>query len=142
MPILTDMMKAKDGNFFISNWLRNRNTVEYLDVWECIYNPDFNYGEFAIIKSKAGLNNYKISIKEWTERTNSINYDSLANVSDESCIYIKIDQNCSDEKVNNTRDNDNNSEDTNASENGDNSAVGIISVGIIGAVVYSLKKQK
>ena len=49
------MLKAKDGNFFISDWLRNRNTVEYLGIWERIHNPDFNYGEFAIIKSQAGL---------------------------------------------------------------------------------------
>jgi hypothetical protein len=69
---LTDMMKAKDGDFFISDWLRNRNTVEFLGIWEGVYNPDFNYGEFAIIKSKAGLNNYKISVKEWTEKTKAI----------------------------------------------------------------------
>jgi len=69
---LTDMLKAKDGDFFISDWLRNRNTVEFLGIWESIYNPDFNYGEFAIIKSKAGLNNYKISVKEWVEKTNAI----------------------------------------------------------------------
>ncbi len=69
---LTDMLKAKDGDFFISDWLRNRNTVEFLGIWESVYNPDFNYGEFAIIKSKAGLNNYKISVKEWQEKTNAI----------------------------------------------------------------------
>jgi hypothetical protein len=69
---LTDMLKAKDGDFFISDWLRNRNTVEYLGIWEKIYNPNFNYGEFAAIKSQVGLNNYKISVKEWTEKTNAI----------------------------------------------------------------------
>jgi phage terminase large subunit-like protein len=53
---LTDMLKAKDGDFFISDWLRNRNTVEFLGIWESIYNPDFNYGEFATIRSQAGLN--------------------------------------------------------------------------------------
>jgi hypothetical protein len=47
---LTDMLKAKDGDFFVSDWLRNRNTVEFLGVWELVNNPDFNYGEFAIIK--------------------------------------------------------------------------------------------
>jgi len=52
---LTDLLKAKDGDFFISDWLRNRNTVEYLGIWEKIHNPDFNYGEFATIKSQAGL---------------------------------------------------------------------------------------
>ena len=47
---ITDMLKAKDGDFFISDWLRNRNTVELLGIWETVYNPDFNYGEYAIIK--------------------------------------------------------------------------------------------
>ena len=69
---LTDMLKAKDGDFFIADWLRNRNTIEYLGVWETVYNPNFNYGEYAIIKSQAGLNSYKLSIKEWTEKTNAI----------------------------------------------------------------------
>jgi hypothetical protein len=69
---LTDMLKAKDGDFFISDWLRNRNTIEYLGIWEQVYNPDFNYGEFAIIKSQAGLNSYKLSVKEWVEKTNAI----------------------------------------------------------------------
>lgn len=50
---LTDMLKAKDGDFFISDWLRNRNTVEFLGIWESVNNPDFNYGEFAIIRSQA-----------------------------------------------------------------------------------------
>jgi hypothetical protein len=47
---LTDMLRAKDGEFFISDWLRNRNTVEFLGIWESVFNPAFNYGEFAIIK--------------------------------------------------------------------------------------------
>ena len=47
---LTDMLKAKDGDFFISDWLRNRNTVEFLGIWESLHNSNFNYGEFAIIK--------------------------------------------------------------------------------------------
>jgi len=69
---ITDMIKSKDGDFFISDWLRNRNTVEFLGIWEEIYNSNFNYGEYAIIKSKAWLNNYKISVKEWSEKTNAI----------------------------------------------------------------------
>ncbi len=75
---LTDMLKAKDGDFFISGWLRNRNTVEFLGIWESVFNPDFNYGGFATIKSKAGLNNYKISVKEWQEKTNSIGLKATA----------------------------------------------------------------
>src|SRR5690625_3329458 len=69
---LTDMLKAKVGDFFISDWVRNRNTLEYLAIWERIHNPDFNYGEFATITQKAGLNNYKISVKEWVAKTNDI----------------------------------------------------------------------
>jgi hypothetical protein len=69
---LTDMLKAKDGDFFISDWLRNRNTVEFLGIWESVHNPVFNYGEFAAIKSQAGLNSYKISVKEWAEKTGAI----------------------------------------------------------------------
>ncbi len=69
---LTDMLKSKDGEFFISDWLRNRNTIEFLGIWEELHNPTFNYGEFAIIKSQAGLNSYKLSVKEWVNKTNSI----------------------------------------------------------------------
>ena len=65
---LTDMLKAKDGDFFISDWLRNRNTVEFLGIWESVYNPDFNYGEFATIKGQAGLNSYKRRCVRWGER--------------------------------------------------------------------------
>jgi hypothetical protein len=75
---LTDMLRAKDGDFFISDWLRNRNTVEFLGIWESVYNPNFNYGEFAIIKSQAGLNNYKISTKEWVEKTGAIGLKATA----------------------------------------------------------------
>jgi hypothetical protein len=75
---LTDMLKAKDGDFFISDWLRNRNTVEFLGIWERVYNPGFNYGEFAIIRSQAGLNSYKISVKEWVEKTNAIGIKATA----------------------------------------------------------------
>ncbi|CAN5283148.1 KilA-N domain-containing protein [soil metagenome] len=75
---LTDMLKAKDGDFFISDWLRNRNTVEFLGIWERIHNPDFNYGEFATIKSQAGLNSYKISVKDWVAKTHAIGLRATA----------------------------------------------------------------
>ena len=75
---LTDMLKAKDGDFFISDWLRNRNTLEFLGIWESIYNPNFNYGEFATIKSQAGLNSFKISVKDWVEKTNAIGLQATA----------------------------------------------------------------
>lgn len=68
---LTDMLRAKNGDFFISDWLRNRNTVEFLGIWESVHNPNFNYGGFATIKSQAGLNSYKLSVKEWVAQTNA-----------------------------------------------------------------------
>ena len=75
---LTDMLKAKDGDFFFSNWLRNRNTVEFLGIWEQLNNPNFNCVEFDIIKSQAGLNNYRLSAKEWMEKTKAIGIISKA----------------------------------------------------------------
>ncbi len=75
---LTDMIKVKDGDFFVTDWLRNRNTLEYLGIWEQVNNSDFNYGEFAIIKSKSGLNNFKISVKEFVERTNAVGLQAKA----------------------------------------------------------------
>jgi hypothetical protein len=75
---LTDMLKAKDGEFFVVDWLRNRNTLEYIGIWEQLNNPDFNYGELATIKNKAGLNNFKIGVKEFSERTNAISLRAKA----------------------------------------------------------------
>lgn len=75
---LTDMLKAKDGEFFFSNWLRNRNTIEFLGIWEKVNNPAFNCAEFDIIKSKAGLNSYRLSAKEWMQQTNAIGIVSRA----------------------------------------------------------------
>ena len=75
---LTDMLKAKDGDFFIADWLRNRNTLEYIGIWERVYNPDFNYGEFALIKNQSGLNSFKISVKEFVDRTKAISLQAKA----------------------------------------------------------------
>lgn len=75
---LTDMLKAKDGDFFITDWLRNRNTLEYIGIWERVYNPSFNYGEFATIISQSGLNRFKISVKEFVARTNAISIQAKA----------------------------------------------------------------
>jgi hypothetical protein len=75
---LTDMLKAKDGSFFIADWLRNRNTVEFLGIWETVHNPNFNYGEYAIITTQAGLNNYKLSVKEWVHKTNALGLKATA----------------------------------------------------------------
>jgi len=75
---ITDMLKAKDGDFFISDWLRNRNTLEYLGIWERLYNPGFNYGEFATIRNQSGLNSFKISVKEYVEKTHAIGIQAKA----------------------------------------------------------------
>ena len=53
-------------------------TVEFLGIWESVFNPDFNYGEFAIIKSQAGLNSYKISVQDWVRKTNAIGLNATA----------------------------------------------------------------
>lgn len=75
---LTDMMKAKDGEFFFHNWLRNRNTIEFLGIWEKVHNAEFNYVEFDRIKSVAGLNSFRLSAKEWITSTNAIGLISKA----------------------------------------------------------------
>ena len=64
--------------FFITDWLRNRNTLEFIGIWEKVYNPNFNYGEFAIIKNQAGLNSFKISVKEFVAKTNAISLQAKA----------------------------------------------------------------
>ena len=87
---ITDMLKSKDGNFFVTDWLRNRNTIEFLGIWEELHNPNFNYGEFAIIKSQAGLNSYKLSVKEWVEKTNAIGITSKAGIYMEKILLVNI----------------------------------------------------
>ena len=75
---LTDILKAKDGDFFVTDWLRNRNTLEYIGIWEQINNPDFNYGEFATIRNKSGLNSFKIGVNEFVQKTNAIGLHAKA----------------------------------------------------------------
>ena len=75
---LTDMLRAKDGDFFITDWLRNRNTLEYIGIWKKVYNPIFNYGEFATIRSQSGLNSFKISVKDFVSRTHAISLQAKA----------------------------------------------------------------
>ena len=61
------MLKAKDGDFFVTDWLRNRNTMEFHGVWESVYNPIFNYGEFATIRNQSGLNRFQMQVLESNE---------------------------------------------------------------------------
>jgi hypothetical protein len=76
---ITDMLTAKDGQFFVSDWMRNRNTLEFLGIWEMVNNPTFNCGEFAIVKMKSGLNNFKLSVKEYSSKFNGIGIVSSTN---------------------------------------------------------------
>lgn len=72
---LTDIAKYKDtqeANDIIRNWLRNRNTIEFLGVWEQIHNPNFKVVEFDGFRKKAGLNSFNLSTKKWTESTNAL----------------------------------------------------------------------
>jgi hypothetical protein len=67
---LTDMVRnIENGTALIENWLRNKNTIEFLGIWEEIYNPNFNRDEYTIIMSEAGLNRFAMSVKQWSERT-------------------------------------------------------------------------
>ena len=70
---LTDMVKGiENGLALIEKWLRNKNTIEFLGIWEEMYNPNFNSPEFEGIKNAAGLNRFILSVKQWIERTNAI----------------------------------------------------------------------
>ena len=78
---LTDIAKLKnevDPNGVIANWMRNRNTIEFLGIWETLYNPTFNPLEFEGIRSEAGLNAFTMSPTRWVELTNAIGIKSQA----------------------------------------------------------------
>ena len=72
----TDIAKAKTGESrsadVVKNWLRNRNTLEFLGTWEMIYNPDFKVVELDHFKSEAGLHTFVLSVAEWINKTNAI----------------------------------------------------------------------
>ncbi len=69
---LTDMVRdIENGLSLIEKWLRNKNTIEFLGIWEEIYNPDFNSPEFEGIRNQAGLNRFVLSVKQWVTKTNS-----------------------------------------------------------------------
>ena len=70
---LTDMVRnIENGLALIEKWLRNKNTIEFLGIWEGMYNPNFNSPEFEGIKNMAGLNRFILSVKQWIEKTNAI----------------------------------------------------------------------
>lgn len=72
---LTDMAKARTDATraadVIKNWLRTRSTLEFLETWEVMYNPDFKVVEFDHFRSEAGLHTFTLSAKEWIEKTNA-----------------------------------------------------------------------
>jgi hypothetical protein len=69
---LTDMVRGEEGNDHIRNWMRNRNTIEFLGLWETLYNPDFKGVEFDRFRKEAGLNSFNLTPKKWIEATNAI----------------------------------------------------------------------
>lgn len=78
---LTDIAKYRnsdDPRFVIQNWMRNRNTVEFLSVWEELHNPDFNRVQFEAVKEEAGLNRFVMTPAKWIEQTNAIGIVSKA----------------------------------------------------------------
>lgn len=78
---LTDIARYKDPDrtdYLISNWMRNRNTIEFLGIWEHINNPHFNSIEFDGIKTQAGLNSFILTTKQWIEQTGAIGIQSKA----------------------------------------------------------------
>ena len=78
---LTDIARYKNPDHtddLIRNWLRNRNTVEFLGIWEQLNNPGFNPVEFDGIKMQAGLNSFTLTPKQWIEKTRAIGIISKA----------------------------------------------------------------
>ena len=72
---LTDIARKRDDeypSYAIQNWMRSRNTVRFLGLWETIHNPDFNSIEFDRIESEAGTNGFILTPKRWVETTNAI----------------------------------------------------------------------
>ena len=62
----------ENGLALIEKWLRNKNTIEFMGIWEEMYNPIFNSPEFEGIKNEAGLNRFVMSVKQWISKTNAI----------------------------------------------------------------------
>ena len=78
---LTDIAQYRnedDPRFVIQNWMRNRNTVEFLGVWESLHNPEFNRVQFEAVKSEAGLNRFVMTPSKWIEQMNAIGMTTKA----------------------------------------------------------------
>jgi KilA-N domain len=68
---LTDMVRKSGDDHMIYSWMRNRNTVEFLGIWEQLYNPKFKSNEFVTFKTLAGLNNFNLTPRKWILATNA-----------------------------------------------------------------------
>ena len=75
---LTDMVKGFGDDAMIYSWMRNRNTLEFIGIWEELYNPNFKGNEFVTFKSQAGLNSFNLTPKKCIEATNAIGIISKA----------------------------------------------------------------
>jgi hypothetical protein len=75
---LTDMAKKFGDDILIYSWMRNRNTLEFIGVWEQIHNPDFKGLEFETFRNQAGLNSFSLTPRKWIEATNAIGFQSRA----------------------------------------------------------------
>ena len=78
---LTDIARHKDPertDYLISNWMRNRNTIEFLGIWEALNNPGFNPIEFDGFRKSAGLNSFILTVKQWVQRTGAVGLVSKA----------------------------------------------------------------
>lgn len=76
---LTDIARARESgqpDDLIRNWLRNRDTVEFLGLWEELNNPNFNPVEYDGIRMQTGLNSFSLSVKQWIEKTGAIGISS------------------------------------------------------------------
>ena len=69
---LTDMAQSQMQEQIIYKWMSLKSTIEYLGEWEMLYNPNFNYTEFGIIRNMAGSNSFVLSVKQWIEKTNAV----------------------------------------------------------------------
>lgn len=69
---LTDIMKRFDDEYAIYSWMRNKNTVEFLGVWEQLNNPDFKGNEFVTFKNAAGSNSFNLTPQKWIKATNAV----------------------------------------------------------------------
>jgi hypothetical protein len=90
---LTDIAKSKNADHpddLIRNWLRNRNTLELLGIWEQLHNPEFNPVEFDGIKKQAGLNSFTLTPKQWIQKTAAVGITPKAGRYGGTYVHVDI----------------------------------------------------